>query len=205
MQEHSPTPESEAETGRGRLRRRGALSFLGGGLVAGYGALAAIAGRYLYPARPDEEGWVFVTKLASFTVGSSLVYQTPAGETVNITRKGPGDDELVAMSSVCPHLGCQVHWEANNQRYFCPCHNGVFDAEGVGVSGPPGEAGQSLSRYALRVDNGLVYIKVRLEKLVDARCGEGQILSDLPETRPGHDPCLAQLPRTRRGARGGLT
>ncbi|HJO04219.1 MAG TPA: Rieske 2Fe-2S domain-containing protein [Acidobacteriota bacterium] len=91
-----------------------------------------------------------------------MLYRGPAGETINVVRyasSGTAED-FIALSSTCPHLGCQVHWEPYNDRYFCPCHNGVFDPEGAGVSGPPGDAGQSLPRYRLSIEDGLLFIEV---------------------------------------------
>jgi Rieske Fe-S protein len=58
-----------------------------------------------------------------------------------------------------------VHWQAQNNRFFCPCHNGIFTPEGKGIGGPPGDAGQSLPRYPLRIENGLLMIEVPVEKL----------------------------------------
>ncbi|MBL8735264.1 MAG: Rieske (2Fe-2S) protein [Planctomycetes bacterium] len=162
------------------------------GLVAGYGAFAWIAGRFLYPARDPRRGWVYVSRAADLQVGQSLRYQTPAGATVNITRRGSGQAaaDFVALSSTCPHLGCQVHWQSDQNRYFCPCHNGVFDPSGKGIGGPPGDAGQSLKPFDLRVEGGLLYIEVPLEGLADAH-HHGEVLSPSagPEG-PGHDPCL---------------
>ncbi len=133
---------------------------MGAGLIAGYGAFGAIATRYLYPARPETGTWQFLMELGRMAVGQSLLYRAPAGETISVMRQAAnGDaDDFVALSSTCPHLGCQVHWEQQNDRFFCPCHNGVFDPSGVGISGPPGDAGLSLPRYPVRVEGGLVYI-----------------------------------------------
>ena len=50
-------------------------------------------------------------------------------------------------------------------RYFCPCHNGTFNTEGIATGGPPGDAGQALPRYGLLVDKGLLYIMVPAEQL----------------------------------------
>lgn len=140
---------------------------MAGGLVAGYGAAGAIGARYLFPARPRALGWVFLATLDRLRPGESLVYRTPAGEKVTLARRGTGStaDDFIALSSTCPHLGCQVHWEQPRSRFFCPCHNGVFDATGRATSGPPADAGQSLPRYALKVDQGLLYIEVPLEWL----------------------------------------
>jgi len=61
----------------------------------------------------------------------------------------PGDDdpailvrlseaEVVAFSQKCTHLGCVVYYEADEERWHCPCHEGNFDAStGAVISGPP--------------------------------------------------------------------
>ena len=41
------------------------------------------------------------------------------------------------LSAVCPHLGCSVGWNETKGQFVCPCHNGVFAADGTLVSGPP--------------------------------------------------------------------
>ena len=58
---------------------------------------------------------------------------------VEITRRG---DTFVARSLICTHQGCQVQWKDDDGRYHCPCHDGVFDADGQPLLGPP--------RHALR-------------------------------------------------------
>jgi len=147
-----------------------ATAVMTGGLVAGYGTFAMMAGRYLYPAHPADTSWLFVQDLRSLKAGDSLVYRTPAGATVAVARLGSAgtDADFLALSSTCPHLGCQVHWESQNNRFFCPCHNGAFDPSGKAIAGPPADAGQSLLRYPLKVENGLLYIRVPVEKLSDA-------------------------------------
>jgi Rieske Fe-S protein len=139
---------------------------MAGGLVAAYGTLAAFMARFLYPARPTRKGWMFVADVGSLPEGESLVYRTPAGAPVNITRlerTGTADD-FIALSSTCPHLGCQVHWEVQNNRFFCPCHNGIFDPAGKATAGPPADAGQSLPRFALKVEQNLLFIEVPTER-----------------------------------------
>jgi nitrite reductase/ring-hydroxylating ferredoxin subunit len=138
--------KNNVESRRSTLKRLAGY-LMGGGLVAAYGNLAAVMARYLYPARPTERGFLFVTDLASLGAGESLLYTTPSGATVNVTRRGAGDtvEDFLALSSGCPHLGCQVHWEPQNVRYFCPCHNGVFTPEGVAIDGPPADADSSVS------------------------------------------------------------
>lgn len=162
------------------------------GMAGGYGAFGAVAGRFLYPAAPEARSWVFVTEEARMAVGDSLLFRGPSGERISVTRQERNGDagDFIALSSTCPHLGCQVHWEAQNDRYFCPCHNGTFDAQGVGTGGPPGDAGQVLPRYDLKIDNGMLFISVGSSSLAEK---EGEILDETAEiSGPGHDPCLGE-------------
>jgi Rieske Fe-S protein len=173
VEQETPNPE------RRKFLGAASRAAMAGGLVAGYGTFFAYAGRFLYPAHDAPKTWMFVAEVANLPEGSSYDFRTPAGASVVITRQGAGEsvEDFLALSSTCPHLGCQVHWEPQNNRFFCPCHNGVFDAAGKGTGGPPGEAGQSLPEYELKVENRLLYIRVETESLA-VNPGDG------------HDPCL---------------
>jgi len=168
---------------------------MGSGLLAAYGTFAAFLGRFLYPARGLDRGWLFVREVNRLSPGDALLYRLPNGSPVNITRQGTSSEAeaFIALSSTCPHLGCQVHWEPQNDRFFCPCHNGIFTPAGKAIGGPPADAGQSLPQYPLKISSGLLYIQVPLEV---AALGPGKVedptsLAAAP-SGPGHDPCLCQ-------------
>ena len=157
----------------GRRRFLSALSSFGliASLAAAYGTFASFAARFLYAKPPDSRRWQYVTEVGRLRPGESLNYVAPNGAKVAVARRGTRSDAsaFIALSSVCPHLGCQVHWQGSKQHFFCPCHNGAFDAAGRGISGPPGDAGQSLSRYELKVESGLLYINVPMRGLASSR------------------------------------
>lgn len=185
-------PPTEVDADRRRFLSRASTLAMGAGLAGGYGAFGLMAGRYLYPAKPAARQWQFVAETRRLRPGETLLFRAPGGETINVTCQGRGAaaSDFIALSSTCPHLGCQVHWEAQNERYFCPCHNGTFDPQGKGTGGPPGEAGQSLPRYPLKVEAGLLYIEVPVDQL--AAGASGEVLAAAPGIHaPGHDPCLA--------------
>jgi Rieske Fe-S protein len=46
------------------------------------------------------------------------------------------DGKEHAMSAVCPHLGCIVHWVDIDKSFQCPCHGSVFSCTGELVNGP---------------------------------------------------------------------
>lgn len=166
---------TEPEPVDGEPRR----SFLGqmtwcmmaGGLAAGYGVFAAYAGRFLYPAKRNSVAWHFVTTLDQLTTGDAMAFETPTGAKVVVARQSEGDtvEHFIALSSVCPHLGCAVHWEPQNDRFFCPCHNGAFDASGKATEGPPEQANQELSQFPLKVENGSLYMEVPTESIAQPR------------------------------------
>jgi Rieske Fe-S protein len=141
---------------------------MAGGLLSGYGTFAAFLGQFLFPRGGVPTAWQYVTDLSGMEVGQSLGYRSPSGQTIVISRTGSAGDaaDFVALSSICPHLGCQVHWEPQHVRFFCPCHNGAFSADGVAISGPPKDAGQSLARYPLKVEQGLLFIEIQTRPLV---------------------------------------
>lgn len=56
------------------------------------------------------------------------------GEPAELRRTARG---IEARSLLCSHFGCRVEWQQEAARYRCPCHEGLFDAEGRPVGGPP--------------------------------------------------------------------
>ena len=52
-----------------------------------------------------------------------------------IVRK---DGALAAFSQRCTHLSCPVEYQPDQNRMFCPCHNGAFSLDdGHVLQGPP--------------------------------------------------------------------
>jgi glycine/D-amino acid oxidase-like deaminating enzyme/nitrite reductase/ring-hydroxylating ferredoxin subunit len=46
------------------------------------------------------------------------------------------DGELFAVSPVCTHLGCKVHWNSVETSWDCPCHGSRFRPDGTVIEGP---------------------------------------------------------------------
>ena len=141
-----------------------------GGLAASYGTLGFYALKYLAPDSEDENlDWQFVATLESLEGTDSLDYTASSGVKIVIARAASvAESGFLALSSICPHLGCQVFWEAANDRFFCPCHNGAFDSSGKATEGPPADANQSLTQYPTKIINNSLYVFAPL-KTVTAR------------------------------------
>jgi nitrite reductase/ring-hydroxylating ferredoxin subunit len=137
------------------------------GLALGYGTFGVMLARFVYPAASRNRGWRFVCIADSLARGEAIDFTAPAGARIVVARQGPGAeaDDFLALSSVCPHLGCQVHWEPQNDRFFCPCHNGAFDRSGKAIAGPPQAANQTLVRFPVKVEEGLLYVEAPLTSL----------------------------------------
>lgn len=149
----------------GTTRRRWLASTLMGiGLVVSYGTLAFQVLSFLLPPNlKPRTRRLFVGPMDRFAIDSVHTVRDLEGKEILIRRDEAG---FKAFSSECPHLGCRVYWEADKQEFFCPCHRGVFNAEGRALSGPPADAGQSLYPAPLVVDeeSQVVYVEVKAPK-----------------------------------------
>ncbi len=68
------------------------------------------------------------------------------------------NDQIQAFSLTCPHLGCQVRWKKEERKFICPCHNGIFRANGEVESGPPPKP---LAQYPVDIEGNMVFIKFK--------------------------------------------
>lgn len=90
--------------------------------------------------------------------------EIPAGKTFSLKMGNtPGilihDEEgnLKAFSLVCTHMACVVSWQAEKKEFYCPCHDGYFDADGKVISGPPPAP---LERWLVEVKGDQVLVKL---------------------------------------------
>lgn len=105
------------------------------------------------PVLPDSELAVGQTREIRFSVPVQDGYQKVDRVFVLYLYRHP--DQVVAIDPACTHLGCRVKFQDAKMRYFCPCHGGVFDAEGKVVSGPPPKA---LERHPVRIRGGKIEV-----------------------------------------------
>jgi glycine/D-amino acid oxidase-like deaminating enzyme/nitrite reductase/ring-hydroxylating ferredoxin subunit len=72
-------------------------------------------------------------KLATLQPGDSAIVDAE-GETFAAYRAPDG--ELFAVSNVCTHVGCKVHWNSVETSWDCPCHGSRFRPDGTVIEGP---------------------------------------------------------------------
>jgi Rieske Fe-S protein len=109
-------------------------------LVAGAGAMAVgnlgIAAwtqlRTINTGEPRE-----LLALEEVAVGDTYLFRYPTDADPAILLR-IADREVVAFSQKCTHLGCVIYFEAEEDRWHCPCHEGNFEPRtGEVISGPP--------------------------------------------------------------------
>jgi glycine/D-amino acid oxidase-like deaminating enzyme/nitrite reductase/ring-hydroxylating ferredoxin subunit len=88
-----------------------------------------VAGRYL----KDYTQGVDIKNLADVPQGEGGLVEID-GQRVAAYREESG--KLHALSPVCPHLKCIVHWNHAERSWDCPCHGSRFHYDGSVIEGP---------------------------------------------------------------------
>lgn len=154
--------QGEAISRKGFL---GAAIFTIGGVIGfsiGLPAIAYILGPALQ--KQEEQNWIALGAAAKVEVGVPTLFKArveqKAGWITNeeeltfyvLTENGR---DFVAMSNICTHLGCRVRWVEDEDQFFCPCHNAVFDKQGQVVAGPPP---RPLNKYEVKVEDDQLFV-----------------------------------------------
>ena len=145
--------------------------------------------RYLFaPWRKDISfnSWVSLGALDEFPLGETRLayYKNPAtnpwdGQTQNVACyvRREGSDQFRVFAINCAHLGCPVRWFPQSRLFMCPCHGGVYYADGSRASGPP-ERGLFTYEWKivsgdLRIDAGQMPTLSNTAKLVNISNASG--------------------------------
>ncbi len=108
--------------------------------------------------------WVSLGPVENFPSGRTRLasFQSPNGEPWDgltdrtacwVRRVDESTFQVFAIN--CAHLGCPVRWFEQSQLFMCPCHGGVYYADGSRASGPPP---RGLFEYPWRVELGRLMI-----------------------------------------------
>ena len=108
--------------------------------------------------------WIGLGRADQFNLGETVqvAYEDPtplpwAGQTArtSIWLRRTGDASFRAFAVNCTHLACPVNWLASAGLFLCPCHGGVYYADGSVAGGPPP---RPLPEYQVRVQDGQVQL-----------------------------------------------
>jgi menaquinol-cytochrome c reductase iron-sulfur subunit len=154
-----------------QLSRRDFIKMVTGSVGGVIGAVLGLPliGYLLSPAlkMQKEDDWISLGTLEKYPIGvpTPFMYthttvngweRTASNYGVYILRKS--ENELIAFSDVCTHLGCRINWHEDLKEYVCPCHDGHFAIDGKVISGPPP---RPLDQYEFKVQDGEVFVHLQ--------------------------------------------
>lgn len=102
-----------------------------------------------------------IVEASAVDVGDTYLFRYPTHSDPAILLR-VSENDFVAFSQKCTHLGCVVYFEPDEDRWHCPCHEGNFEAlTGAVISGPPT---RPLGRIDIEVrDDGVVWALGRVD------------------------------------------
>ena len=184
MDERLPSPSPQQQEERlheESVSRRRFLMNVGIALNAIVGAAVAVPViAYLFGPvlrRKEYLQWIAIGNASDFAPGEIrlVTYRNPFsdswdGDTAKVPAYvrcvEPGNFTVFAIN--CAHLGCPVRWFSESQLFMCPCHGGVYYADGSRASGPP-ERG--LFTYEAKVEGGKLMINAGQMPTLQNRAG----------------------------------
>jgi menaquinol-cytochrome c reductase iron-sulfur subunit len=129
-------------------------------------AIAYLAFPLAHDTTTGAHGFVAVGRLERFKEGAPVKVdlisdKTDAWNRIESVKVGSAwvvnlGGKLVAYSTVCPHLGCAIDYEAASDSFKCPCHRSAFDKKGQIQDGP---APRAMDELECKEEGGLLSIK----------------------------------------------
>jgi Rieske Fe-S protein len=165
-----PDVPTSLDTSYSPARRRALSLFVNSVIAVTGGALSALLG--VFALRPSVtaggERWLRAGPVTDLVpdVPVPRVLSVPATDgwyrartRATVFLVWDGAREVRALSATCTHLGCQVRWEGETDRFICPCHGGAYAADGRVLDGPPP---RPLDTIRARVDDSGDTVLVQL-------------------------------------------
>ncbi len=130
-----PRPQPAGAAARWRLSRRELLQAGFGaaaGLAAGAVGASLVGGQRREPIGDDgglvsgEGFWAAVARVDEVPPGAAMRFSTAAYDGFVVNDGGT----IRALSSVCTHMGCTLHFRPDWSDLRCPCHGASFDLAG---------------------------------------------------------------------------
>ncbi|MFN2215525.1 MAG: ubiquinol-cytochrome c reductase iron-sulfur subunit [Anaerolineales bacterium] len=132
------------------------------GVAYGLPAIAYVVG----PASKQEAGeWIELGAVSKIEMNTPTLFKTvletqtgwiSTQEEISAYVLTENGQDFTVLSNVCTHLGCRVRWIEDEDKFFCPCHNGAFSKKGTVIGGPPP---RPLDTFENKVEDGILYIR----------------------------------------------
>jgi len=161
-------PESTQSKPAG-VSRRSFLFTVGAALnVVAATLLAVPVIRYVFSSfrrSVASQSWIKLGALENFPENQTRLatYRNPYtrpwdGNTADIpcwVRRLTGE-KFQVFAINCAHLGCPVRWFEESHLFMCPCHGGVYYADGAHASGPPP---RGLYEYEYKIEQRQLWVR----------------------------------------------
>ena len=164
----APDPAMMGDPSGPEPSRRGFLFWLGAALngIAMLLIAVPVVGYIISPWRSGGwQKWTNLDNVEKYPEGQTRLatfispFRTPwdgyTADTACWVRRTPSGDFTVFAIN-CTHLGCPVRWFPESKLFMCPCHGGVYYADGAHAAGPPP---RGLYPYQTRIKDGILQIK----------------------------------------------
>ncbi len=146
-------------SGKGKVSRR----TMNLALVVAWGAIAAVSATFGAMFQDFFGPKVLKEPKKVYRVGRLADFQTPGlvderfkPNEIWLVNLQPTETKLIALNTVCTHLGCIPAWLAGDQKFKCPCHGSGYYIDGVNFEGP---TPRPLERFAISQDaDGYVWV-----------------------------------------------
>jgi menaquinol-cytochrome c reductase iron-sulfur subunit len=132
------------------------------GIAYGLPAIAYVVG----PASKQEAGgWIELGSTSKIELNTPTLFKTvvetqtgwiKTQEEISAYVLTENGQDFTVLSNICTHLGCRVRWIGDDDKFFCPCHNGAFSKTGTVIGGPPP---RPLDKFENKVEDGILYIR----------------------------------------------
>lgn len=117
-------------------RRTFLNTLFGGWLIAlASGGMYALL-KFIFPTVGKEPDFVALKKADFLRIPSNSVKSFAWGSKLGFLLKSK-DGELRAFKGVCTHMECNITYRPEVMKFYCACHKGWFDDNGLNIEGPP--------------------------------------------------------------------
>jgi cytochrome b6-f complex iron-sulfur subunit len=104
-----------------------------GAFIAAGGVASLATARLLFPNVSFEPPMVFKTHAPSSFAPNTVDTTWKESNAVWIVNTA---GHLIALSTVCTHLGCTPNWLPAQNKFKCPCHGSGYYISGINFEGP---------------------------------------------------------------------
>jgi cytochrome b6-f complex iron-sulfur subunit len=102
-------------------------------------------------------GFQAVGSLNQLTTAQDQIQARVGNRSVVVIRDPANTSNILAFDRSCPHEGCWVDWSGSQSQFVCPCHSGLFNAQGQVIQGPPRSP---LTSYPVRLNGNTIMVQV---------------------------------------------